>query len=84
MTFPETIEMCKQLDATYYAEAQRHPTFIIEDVAYQRSLPQQLETKVTQLNARSSKHEQPPCHLKVTSEWYVQGAETSPPIGATA
>ncbi len=42
MSFPETVEMCKNLDETYY-ESGLFPTFIIEDVAYQKALPQQLE-----------------------------------------
>ena len=42
MSFPETVEMCKILDETYY-ESGLFPTFIIEDVAYQKALPQQLE-----------------------------------------
>lgn len=42
MSFPETVETCKVLDETYY-ENGLFPTFIIEDVAYQKALPQQLE-----------------------------------------
>lgn len=42
MTFPETIAMCKQLDEAYSREDKRRPRFVIEDVAYQKSLPQQL------------------------------------------
>jgi predicted phage terminase large subunit-like protein len=42
MSFPETVDMCKILDETYY-ESGLFPTFVIEDVAYQKALPQQLE-----------------------------------------
>ena len=42
LTFPETIEMCKVMNKTYKVEGEQPPTFVIEDVAYQRSLPQQL------------------------------------------
>lgn len=42
MTFPETIDLCKTLDKTYSEEGGKHPMFVIEDVAYQRALPQQL------------------------------------------
>ena len=42
LTFPETIDLCKSLNKSYYDDG-RNPTFLIEDVAYQRSLPQQLE-----------------------------------------
>jgi predicted phage terminase large subunit-like protein len=43
LSFPETVDMCKTLDKSY-SENGMHPTFIIEDVAYQKALPQQLET----------------------------------------
>ncbi len=41
MSFPETVDMCKVMDTSYTDE--HRPTFIIEDVAYQKALPQQLE-----------------------------------------
>lgn len=44
MTFPETVDICKILDKTY-RDAGLHPTLVIEDVAYQKSLPQQLENE---------------------------------------
>ena len=43
MTFPETVELCQDLDKIYHKDTERHPTFIIEDVAYQKALPQQLK-----------------------------------------
>lgn len=45
MTFPETVELCKVLYASYSKEDDRPPIFVIEDVAYQKSLPQQLESE---------------------------------------
>jgi predicted phage terminase large subunit-like protein len=42
MTFPETVETCKVLNKSY-GKDDTTPTFIIEDVAYQKALPQQLE-----------------------------------------
>ena len=42
MTFPETVETCKVMYESF-KEDDRHPNFVIEDVAYQKSLPQQLE-----------------------------------------
>ena len=45
MTFPETVDLCKVVDNSYFKETDYHPKFIIEDVAYQRSLPQQLESE---------------------------------------
>lgn len=43
MTFPETVELCRTLNKTYAEEKGREPMFVIEDVAYQKALPQQLE-----------------------------------------
>lgn len=44
LDFPETVEMCKTIYKTYSDSKQgTHPTLVIEDVAYQKSLPQQLE-----------------------------------------
>lgn len=45
MTFPETVELCKILDKTYSENGERRPTLVIEDVAYQKALPQQLENE---------------------------------------
>lgn len=42
MDFPETVEMCKMLDESYGENGSR-PMFVIEDVAYQKALPQQLK-----------------------------------------
>lgn len=42
MTFPETIETCKVINTSYQEEGDSLPVFVIEDVAYQRALPQQL------------------------------------------
>ncbi len=44
MTFPETVELCKVLNKSY-KEAGMPPTLVIESVAYQLSLPQQLENE---------------------------------------
>ncbi len=44
MDFPETVEMCKVIHRTYSdLKNGISPTLVIEDVAYQKSLPQQLE-----------------------------------------
>lgn len=42
MTFPETVDMCKVLDKSYKEENGSGAEFVIEDVAYQKALPQQL------------------------------------------
>jgi len=44
MNFPETVEMCKILNKSYECDG-LSPEFIIEDVAYQKALPQQLEAE---------------------------------------
>lgn len=44
MTFPETVETCKVLYESF-KENGKKPNFVIEDVAYQKSLPQQLENE---------------------------------------
>ena len=43
MNFPETVDMCRLLETEYYAERGHHPTFVVEDVGYQKALPQQLK-----------------------------------------
>ena len=45
LSFPETVDLCKVLEDTYgeYENVPRPPVFVIEDVAYQKALPQQLE-----------------------------------------
>jgi predicted phage terminase large subunit-like protein len=47
ITFPETVETCKILDKSYN-EGGLSPKFVIEDVAYQRALPQQLKNEGVQ------------------------------------
>jgi len=44
LTFPETVELCKVFYKKYEDDG-RYPTFIIEDVAYQKALPQQLQNE---------------------------------------
>ncbi len=44
LTFPETVDLCKSLNESYKREG-LHPTFVIEDVAYQQALPQQLKNE---------------------------------------
>jgi len=43
ITFPETVDLCKDLTKIYKKEIGHDPEFVIEDVAYQKSLPQQLK-----------------------------------------
>ncbi|HVU06638.1 MAG TPA: hypothetical protein VHE10_02525 [Candidatus Paceibacterota bacterium] len=43
LNFPETVDLCKALDVAYTKASDERPTFIVEDVAYQKALPQQLK-----------------------------------------
>ena len=43
ITFPETVELCKEISKIYEKEIGHPPELVVEDVAYQKSLPQQLE-----------------------------------------
>jgi len=45
MNFPETVDMCKTLYTAYHEKGGLRPKLIIEDVAYQKSLPEQLESE---------------------------------------
>ncbi len=42
-TFPETVDLCKVIYKTYYDSSIGYPKLIVEDVGYQRALPQQLK-----------------------------------------
>jgi predicted phage terminase large subunit-like protein len=42
-TFPDTVELCKTIHNTYFDPGTYPPYLIVEDVGYQRALPQQLE-----------------------------------------
>jgi predicted phage terminase large subunit-like protein len=44
MSFPETVEMCKVVNQSHIEDG-LHPTLVIEDVAYQKALPQQLKNE---------------------------------------
>ncbi len=43
MNFPETVDMCRILESEYQAERGSRPIFVVEDVGYQKALPQQLK-----------------------------------------
>jgi len=43
LTFPATVDLCKELNQIYDKDVGPNTEFVIEDVAYQKSLPQQLE-----------------------------------------
>ncbi len=43
VSFPETVQLCKALCNSYSEKSDHEPMLVIEDVSYQKSLPQQLE-----------------------------------------
>lgn len=45
LSFPETVDLCKALNVSYKTKGGSRPTFVVEDVAYQKALPQQLENE---------------------------------------
>lgn len=45
MNFPETVETCKTLYESYGKKGGPYPHLVIEDVAYQKALPQHLESE---------------------------------------
>lgn len=45
MDFPETVAMCKVINDTYKQDSVWGPRLVIEDVGYQKALPQQLESE---------------------------------------
>lgn len=72
ITFPETVELCKSIYKSYYAD-DTIPEFVFEDVAYQRALPQQLEAENI-YNIMTSR----PCgdkrsRLVMTAHWIKSG-----------
>lgn len=45
LNFPETVDMCKILNESYKRNKYEYPVFVIENVAYQKALPDQLKTE---------------------------------------
>lgn len=73
MTFPETVEMCKVLNESYKEDG-LDPTFVIEDVAYQRALPQQLRTEgVRRVKTTSPGNQDKRTRLVLTSQMIKTG-----------
>jgi predicted phage terminase large subunit-like protein len=73
MTFPETVDMCKHLSQSYKEDG-LHPTFVIEDVAYQKALPQQLESEgVWQVKTTRPGNQDKRSRLVLTSNWIKSG-----------
>ena len=84
LTFPETVDMCKTLDRYYREEYKKTPpTFIIEDVAYQKSLPQQLRNEgITEVETSKPGNMDKRSRLVLTANMIKQGKIKFPRKGA--
>jgi predicted phage terminase large subunit-like protein len=80
ITFPETVELCKVLYKAYSDE--RYPTFVIEDVAYQKSLPQQLENEGIREVKTIKPNQDKRTRLALTAHLIQQGKIKFPRKGA--
>lgn len=81
ITFPETVELCKVLHKAY--SDKRYPTFVIEDVAYQRSLPQQLENEgIHDVKTTKPGHQDKRTRLALTAHLIQTGKVLFPREGA--
>jgi predicted phage terminase large subunit-like protein len=84
LSFPETIEICKTLNDSYKKiEGWSGPMLVIEDVAYQRALPQQLREEglrnVQTIRPGSSDKR---TRLMLTANWIKTGRIKFPRSGA--
>lgn len=83
MTFPETVELCKVLDASYYDEDEGHPTFVIEGVGYQKALPQQLVNEgIRNVRITSPGNQDKRTRLSLTAHMIQSGKILFPKQGA--
>lgn len=82
MSFPETVSACKVLDRSYRDEG-RYPTLIIENVAYQEALPQQLkEEGIYDVKTVRPGHADKRSRLMLTSNLIKEGRVLFPRTGA--
>lgn len=85
MTFPETVDMCKVLDGKYKDEASGNPMFVIEDVAYQKALPQQLiDEKLYNVRTTRPGNQDKRTRLALTAHMIKTGKILFPREGAEA
>jgi predicted phage terminase large subunit-like protein len=83
LTFPETVETCKTLNETYTVEGELPPVFVIEDVAYQRSLPQQLKDEgIYDVNTVRPGNQDKRTRLVLTANMIKRGKVKFPKEGA--
>lgn len=83
MTFPETVDLCKEMERIYYKDTERKPTFIIEDVAYQKALPQQLKSEgLWDVRSSSPGNQDKRTRLVLTANMIKSGRVKFPKKGA--
>lgn len=80
MDFPETVELCKSLHQDLKREMQ--PDFTIEDIGYQRSLPQQLEQEGLSVRGVKIGAQDKRSRLARTTHWIETGHILFPTKGA--
>lgn len=82
LNFPETVDLCKILNETYKRD-HMNPIFIIEDVAYQRSLPQQLQNDgIYDVKTTHPGHQDKRTRLVLTASMIKTGKVLFPRKGA--
>jgi len=85
MSFPETVQMCKVYDRYYREEYKEYgpPAFVIEDVAYQKALPQQLISEgIRNVKASRPGNSDKRSRLILTSNLIKSGVIKFPKTGA--
>ncbi len=83
MTFPETVETCKIINKSYSEERGSDPVFVIEDVAYQKALPQQLEQEgITRVHTTRPGNQDKRTRLVLTANMIKSGRVKFPRYGA--
>lgn len=82
ITFPETVELCKVMNKTH-EKSGLSPTFIIEDVAYQKALPQQLQSEgIYNVNTTRPGNQDKRTRLILTANFIKNGRVHFPRKGA--
>jgi len=83
LTFPSTVDLCKDLKKIYDEDIGHYTEFIIEDVAYQRSLPQQLEREgITEVKTTRPGNQDKRTRLVLTAHMIKNGKVKFPKQGA--
>jgi len=81
MNFPETIDMCKEMNERL-KNYNGYPTFVIEDVAYQKALPDQLRKEgIGRIHTVCPGHQDKRSRLMITSHMIKNGKVLFPEKG---